>query len=516
MSVFDNLLRYRNDPIAFIEEVLVSPYDGKPYRLVDAEKDFIKQMFQFDDDGRLLFPLLIYSAIKKSRKTELAALLIITVILLFGGKYAEAYIAAVDREQAQDRCFAACCRIIEASPTLRKLAKITSSKIVFSNSATITAISSDPRSIAGGHPTISVFDEMWAMPEKGRDLWSALIPVPSQRVSCRLVVSHAGGEGTLLHDLYKRGMSQPEVGADLHAGNGLLMHWSHRPLHFWQNEKWLEEMKRELQPHEYHRWIENEFASAEDQFINMADWDACIEEGRGRAFSNQGLACFAAVDASLGKQDSTALALVGNDVPNETLYLLDHRIIPPSPNQSPPFDAIEGIILNWHANFHLKACFWDSFQMSSTAQRLQLHYVPMREYSPTHSNLTAMAETLISLVRYRRLRMYADPGIREAVANCILAEDKGVVKIAKRTKNAKIDIVVAIAMAAIAATRHQGISSYNLWALADMTPPSNNKNEDQRARSGWDWQRLRKNLYITSAGTLDIANRGGGRNIDWS
>jgi hypothetical protein len=111
--------------------------------------------------------------------------------------------------------------------------------------------------------------------------------------------------------------------------------------------------------------------------------------------------------------------------------------------------------------------------MSATAQKLQLCYVPCQEYSATYSNLRAMAETLVSLVRSRRLRMYVDPAIREAAANCILAEDNGNVKIAKRTKNAKVDIIVAIAMAAVAATRHQG-SSYNLYALADMPQPTVN------------------------------------------
>lgn len=77
--------RWRQDPVAFIEECLISPYNGEPYRLVEAERQFIKHAFQLDADGRLLYPMLVYSAPKKSRKSEFASLLTITMMLLFGG-----------------------------------------------------------------------------------------------------------------------------------------------------------------------------------------------------------------------------------------------------------------------------------------------------------------------------------------------------------------------------------------------------------------------------------------------
>lgn len=95
------LARYRTDPCAFIEECLVSPYDDRLYTLNDAERAFIKLAFTLDDDGRLTYPLLIYSAIKKSRKTELAGIITLTMILLFGGRFAEAFILANDQQQDQ-------------------------------------------------------------------------------------------------------------------------------------------------------------------------------------------------------------------------------------------------------------------------------------------------------------------------------------------------------------------------------------------------------------------------------
>jgi hypothetical protein len=69
----------------FIERVLIDPATGKPFVLLDAERWFLKFAFTLDADGRLMFPELIYGAIKKSGKTTFAAVIVITLLLLFGG-----------------------------------------------------------------------------------------------------------------------------------------------------------------------------------------------------------------------------------------------------------------------------------------------------------------------------------------------------------------------------------------------------------------------------------------------
>jgi phage terminase large subunit-like protein len=92
---------------------------------------------------------------------------------------------------------------------------VTQDKIVFpATQSSITAIASDYASIAGGHPTIGVFDEIGAATsERARRLWDELVPVPTRTISCRLVVTRAGfeGEGHLMQDLHKRGLQLPEV-----------------------------------------------------------------------------------------------------------------------------------------------------------------------------------------------------------------------------------------------------------------------------------------------------------------
>jgi phage terminase large subunit-like protein len=64
------------------------------------------------ESGKLLYSEWLYSCPKKSGKTTFAALCTLTLLLLFGGQFAEGTLAANDQEQAQGRVFKACRRII--------------------------------------------------------------------------------------------------------------------------------------------------------------------------------------------------------------------------------------------------------------------------------------------------------------------------------------------------------------------------------------------------------------------
>ena len=122
--------------------------------------------------------------------------------------------------------------------------------------STITAIPSNFATAAGGNQNISVFDELWAFTsERSRRLWDELVPPPTRQIACRLTTTYAGYEGKslLLQDLYRRGLQQPQIGDDLHAGDGILMFWSHSPVAPWQDERWLAEMRRTLRPNAYQR-----------------------------------------------------------------------------------------------------------------------------------------------------------------------------------------------------------------------------------------------------------------------
>jgi phage terminase large subunit-like protein len=184
------LERWRANPIEFIETCLIDPEIGAPFVLSEAERQFLALAFTFDDNGRLKYPELVFGAIKKSGKTTLAALIMLTMVLLFGGRFAEGFCVANDLEQAQSRVFAIAKRIIEASPLLRSIAKLTADRISFPVlDASIIALASDAASAAGANPTITVFDELWGYTsERARRLWDEMVTSPARRISARLTV----------------------------------------------------------------------------------------------------------------------------------------------------------------------------------------------------------------------------------------------------------------------------------------------------------------------------------------
>jgi hypothetical protein len=103
--------RWRSDPVNFIETTLHDPETGKPFKLLPAERDFLAHAFRLDANGRLLYQEPVFAAIKKSGKTGFAALFMLTMLLLFGGRFAEGYAIA----NASSKRRAACSRPSSAS-----------------------------------------------------------------------------------------------------------------------------------------------------------------------------------------------------------------------------------------------------------------------------------------------------------------------------------------------------------------------------------------------------------------
>ena len=112
--------RRHADPTAFIRDVLRDPETGRPFELFDAQRQFLGPAFTRKDDGRLLYPEQVFGAIKKSGKSMTAAMHMLTMTLVHGGRFAEGYAVANDLEQAQGRVFQAVRRIVKSSPDLKR------------------------------------------------------------------------------------------------------------------------------------------------------------------------------------------------------------------------------------------------------------------------------------------------------------------------------------------------------------------------------------------------------------
>jgi hypothetical protein len=510
------LERYRRDPVAFIEENLVSPYNGERYRLVEAERVFIQQAFKLDSDGRLLYPLLVYGAIKKSRKTELAELITIAMIVLFGGKFAQGFVCANSQDQAISLCFTGCKLILEASPLFRNEVRFLQGRIFFTaTQSSITAIANSASSLAGVHPTISVHDEAWAAPpgERGRAVFDQLIPVPSRKISCRLVVSHAGvaDPNLLLYQLYLRGLAQPKIGTDLYAGDGLLMHWSHEPLHPWQDERWLREMQRELSPVKYSYMIENRFVADAASFITDEMFDRSV---RVAPRPTKSLVIFIGVDAAPLRDHTAVVAVCIN---GDCIQLVYYRVFTPTPDTPLDFEEfIEGTLLKLAKQYTIRLCLVDPREMSYLNQRLKKKKIPIEELTQTPLHLGAAHQMLYDLFRSDRFitPTWIDAGsiayLRNVITRVIFTEKSGGLRFAEH-QSVNVDLAAALAMACLAATRHSDKSGYRLDVFSEDfrdedLPPLPEPELPTPPQANADWWKSKPRAQPTSSADERLRN----------
>jgi len=424
----------------------------------------------------LRYPEQVYACPKKSGKTTFGAIHALTTTLLFGGSYPEATICANDQEQAQGRVFEMLRRIVACSPALKAEAKVTQDKITFpALNATFAAIASDYAGAAGGNQCISVFDELWAFrSERSHRLWDELVPPPTRKVACRLTVTYAGfeGEGELLYELYKRGLQQPQVGQDLYAGDGILMFWSHTPIAPWQNPRWLTQMRRSLRPNQFLRMIENRFVTTESTFIDLAWWDACVDPQARPIVQDRQLSVWVGIDASV-KRDSTAVVACTWDRTAKQVRLINHRIFQPSPDQPLDFElCIEHTLLALKARFNVRQVLYDPYQMQASAQRLKREGIKIEEFAQSTPNLTEASQNLFELIKGKNLVVYEDAALRLAINRAVAVEGTRGWRIAKEKQSHKIDVVIALGMACLAAVKGQ--SNYDWsgrWIVDDATPP---------------------------------------------
>jgi phage terminase large subunit-like protein len=124
--------------------------------------------------------------------------------------------------------------------------------------------------------------------------------------------------------------------------------------------------------------------------------------------------------------------------------------------------------------------------MAATSQRLLQAGLPVEEYPQTSANLTACSQNLYELIQSQGIIVYADPTLRLAVSRAIAVETPRGWRISKQTQAHKIDVVVALAMAAHAAVQSQSeapaLLPYEMWV------GTGNERED--------WYQLQRSLYF--------------------
>jgi phage terminase large subunit-like protein len=298
----------------------------------------------------------------------------------------------------------------------------------------------------------------------------ALQPDPHRRDCLVWVTSYDSvldEPGTPLHDLKKLGMagSDERFYFSWYSGDhvtdpdfaGLEPELRANPsMSTWpEGRSYLDQQRLRLPDNIFRRLHLNLPATA-SSFIDMARWDACVDEDWREVLHDKSLRVYAGADAG-HKHDSSAVAAVYYDEDEKRVKLVFHRIFVPQRNKPLDFDSSIGETLRvLKKRYNLVQCLFDPWQMQALAQQLTREKIPIEEFNQTPGNLTAASQNLFDLINGRNLVLYPDRDLRLAASRAIATEMPRGWKIDKSKQSHRIDCIVALAMACHAAVEGQG------------------------------------------------------------
>ena len=460
-----DLQRYSHDPALFIDHLVQKNELGLPFRLLDHQREILRLAFAFDREGRLPWDTILFSAVKKSGKTTINAALALWWAFTQEPPN-EISITANDLEQAVSKVFKTLAGLIRHNSQLAQSAEVQMTRVFISNGTEVKTIASDYRGEAGGNHGFTSWDELWgSISESSRRLWEELTPVPTRHNSIRLITTYAGweGESHLLGDLYRQGVGKEEhpdgQGERIHPDlpiyanreARLFTYWDHEPRMSWQTDAYYTAQRRSLRPVAYLRLHENRWTVAESTLVTPELWDGCAEPTWSPAADDPDLPVWLGFDIGT-VDDTTAVAVVTLDPEDDLIVLVDHRIWRPS--KTAPIDleaTLEAYIRNVARRFRLIVAYGDPSQAHRSVTTLQRAHLPIKPFHQTEGNTIKMGETLYSLLRGRRLVTYPDPELRAQAMNTVGIEKTRGVRIAKASAARKVDAIVALSMACVAA-----------------------------------------------------------------
>ena len=157
------------------------------------------------------------------------------------------------------------------------------------------------------------------------------------------------------------------------------------------------------------------------------------------------------VDASI-KHDNAAVVVVYHDDELNKVVLATHRIWKPSAREPLDLDGTIGDYLrDLGRKYSLSTVKYDPFQMHDLSTRLQSEGLPMVEFPQSSPNLTRMGQNLYELIKGGNLQLYPDIDMRLSASHAIAIQSSRGWRIAKEKTSHKIDVIVALAMASLAA-----------------------------------------------------------------
>jgi phage terminase large subunit-like protein len=451
------------DVVAWAEDRFYIVETKRPVVLQPVQKAVLRAFSERLANGRFKWTTCLYSTIKKSGKTAMAALYQRWCCEMWGD-YGEIYHMGNKLGQAKERAFKITKHSIEMAPQHERVnweIQLTIMRHI-PNHSFIQALPVNAAGEAGGNQRMTTWTELHGYVYDENDkMWSELMPVPTQFLSQRFAESYAGYEGESL--LLKGLWDTAKAGERLHDeypiwGNeaaGLIayidtgeearrMPWQQGT----EGRRYYGEMERTELPHEYKRLHLNEWVSSINKLIQLALWDRLEDYTPDQM---QPLMIVAAADASVSG-DSTALVVVGMikmGIEWHVGVLESHIWEPPKGGKLDYNETIKPTLKQVLARYKVAKVTYDEYQLHDVMTTLKNEQPGTDFEAFDQGALRLEADTmLVQRIKQEKLHHRGDAAMREHVDNAdSKASGDKKIRIIKRDNNKKIDAVVALSMA---------------------------------------------------------------------
>ena len=467
------------DVVSWIEKNFIIPETRKDpklkgrIRLMEYQKDVLREALSTDEKGNYKYSIILWSDIKKSAKSTIAA-----AVNLYRAHYTEwgeFYIVANDLKQADSRVNFYLRRAIQLNPKIANKYARLGYRTTAPSGSFLEAIPIDPAGEAGSNADMITFSELWGANEDAKQQMGAEMTLSPTKhgKSFRWIESYAGfsEESELLYSLYDLGVKRGKLlwpdklyevtnGApaplELYVNReaGMLCMWNTKPRCPWQTKEYYASEQQILSPSQFDRIHRNQWVTSTETFVPMEWWFACAHPGEEwPKIDKTRQPMVIALDAAVS--DDTFGMWMGHRHPTK-MEVMTEYVRRWKPVQGHKID-FQGTAEKPGPEFELRRLLkeynvvevaYDPYQLHDMASRLKVEGLAwFREFSQGADRLTADSQ-FRALIRERRFWHHGEEDFTEHIQNAnakVDIEDRRL-RIVKRMEKLKIDLAVAASM----------------------------------------------------------------------
>lgn len=451
-------------PLDWIESNFYIPETIAPIQLMPYQRAVLKEAYRTDADGNYAYSVVVWSDIKKSAKSSIAAAVALERARRIA--WGSVKVVANDLKQADSRVAFYARRAIELATKAQRpfttglQMKPSGYQITFPNRAMIEAIPVDPKGEAGGNDDLIIFSELWAANQKAAlRMWTEMTLSPTKYgKSQRWIETYAGfsGESPLLEQLYQVGVKEgrqldlgiPGLEVYTNDASKLLCLWNTQPRCPWQTAEYYAQESAVLAPNEFQRVHRNQWVSSEDVFVPGEWWDTCLTDvpplGEYQSI-------VIGIDAAT-TSDCFGIVAVSKESPNTVAVRYARAWTPPQGGKI-DFDEPEAELRRLAQQYKVAQFAFDPYQLHDLATRLRKQGVGwFKEFKQGEDRLIADKQ-LHDMIRERRVLHSAEPELTAHIKHANRKTEGEKMRIIKRAEHLKIDLAVALSMATHEAMR---------------------------------------------------------------